>query len=246
MDRAWQPSPGNPNRGNNDVGTDSRSGARHSGSREPGAAGSRSDAVIRSEVVLAMGAIHTPKVLMLSGVGDEHSLRPRGLPVVQHLPGVGRNFQNHLAFTCVWETPDRWPPDAVASAVVYWPSRGGGESPDFFACHAALPIGTAENFARFGLPMSCWSMHGGLTHPKSRGALELTGPDPDCPLRIIENGLSEPEDLAMARELVEGLREVGNSTGLRPFFAREFMPGDLDGDDLDQYLRDAAMSFWHQ
>ena len=50
----------------------------------------------------------------------------------------------------------------------------------------------------------------------------------------------------MARECVAGIREVGNATGLRPFFAREFMPGDLKGDDLDQYLRDAAMSFWHQ
>jgi choline dehydrogenase len=63
-----------------------------------------------TEVVLALGAIHTPKVLMLSGVGDERSLRPLGIPVVQHLPGVGRNFQDHVAFSCMWETHKCWPP----------------------------------------------------------------------------------------------------------------------------------------
>jgi NAD(P)-dependent dehydrogenase (short-subunit alcohol dehydrogenase family) len=49
-----------------------------------------------SEVVLAPGAIHTPKTLMLSGIGDENSLRQLGIPVVVHPAGVGRNFQNHI------------------------------------------------------------------------------------------------------------------------------------------------------
>ena len=48
------------------------------------------------EVVLALGAIHTPKVLMLSGIGNQAELRQLGIPVVTHLPGVGRNFQDHF------------------------------------------------------------------------------------------------------------------------------------------------------
>jgi choline dehydrogenase len=55
------------------------------------------------EVVLSLGAIHTPKVLMQSGIGDEVELQRLGIPVVQHLPGVGQNFQDHPLFGCVWE-----------------------------------------------------------------------------------------------------------------------------------------------
>jgi choline dehydrogenase len=47
------------------------------------------------EVVLSMGAIQTPKVLMQSGIGDEVELQRHGIPLVQHLPGVGQNFQDH-------------------------------------------------------------------------------------------------------------------------------------------------------
>jgi choline dehydrogenase len=62
------------------------------------------------EVVLSLGAIHTPKVLMQSGVGDEDELGRFGIPVLQHLPGVGRNFQDHVAFDCVWEYQKAIPP----------------------------------------------------------------------------------------------------------------------------------------
>jgi choline dehydrogenase len=57
----------------------------------------------RSEVVLSLGAIQTPKVLMQSGIGDEHELHGIGIPIVEHLPGVGQNFQDHVGFNCVWE-----------------------------------------------------------------------------------------------------------------------------------------------
>jgi len=56
-----------------------------------------------AEVVLSLGAIHTPKILMQSGVGDERELQRWGIPVVQHLPGVGQNYQDHMGFHCVWE-----------------------------------------------------------------------------------------------------------------------------------------------
>jgi choline dehydrogenase len=59
------------------------------------------------EVVLSLGALHTPKVLMLSGIGDQAELKRLGIPVVQHLPGVGQNFQDHSAFGCVWSIRNR-------------------------------------------------------------------------------------------------------------------------------------------
>jgi choline dehydrogenase len=62
------------------------------------------------EVVLSLGAIHTPKVLLQSGIGDRAELRRLGIPVVQHLPGVGQNFQDHPGFGCVWEYQQPLPP----------------------------------------------------------------------------------------------------------------------------------------
>jgi choline dehydrogenase len=55
------------------------------------------------EVVLSLGAIHTPKLLMQSGIGDRAELQRLGIGVVQHLPGVGQNFQDHFGISCIWE-----------------------------------------------------------------------------------------------------------------------------------------------
>jgi len=182
---------------------------------------------------------------MLSGVGDANKLRALGIPVIQHLPGVGKNFQNHLGVTCMWESLGDWPLDAVATGVMYWPSDNGRETPDFFACQGAIPIASAENTARFGIPDRCWTTFGAVAHPSSRGAVELTGPRPTDPVRIIDGGLSHPGDVAQALKCIAGMREVGNSVGLRQFIRREVMPGPLKGNDLLRYLRDAAMSYWH-
>lgn len=56
-----------------------------------------------TEVILSLGAIHTPKVLLHSGIGDESELRRVGISLRNHLPGVGRNLQDHPGFDCVWE-----------------------------------------------------------------------------------------------------------------------------------------------
>ena len=59
------------------------------------------------EVILSLGAMHTPKVLMQSGVGDERELQHFGIPVVQHLPGVGRGLQDHPLCACISECRNR-------------------------------------------------------------------------------------------------------------------------------------------
>lgn len=200
-----------------------------------------------AEVVLSMGAIHTPKVLMCSGIGDRDVLRPLGIAVSHHLPGVGRNLQDHLGFSCMWEMPASPPADQPGDAMMFWPSQQGLDKPDLFACQGALTLASAENIARFGLPDTGWTILGSLTQPKSRGRVELTGPDPDQPVRIKHNGLSHPDDLRLAVRCVKHMRSVGNSALLRTrsLFTREVMPGALKGEDLQAYLRDAAISYWH-
>ncbi len=78
------------------------------------------------EVVLSLGAIQTPKVLMQSGIGDGAELQRLGIQTVQHLPGAGCNFQDHVAFDCVWEyrTP-LVPQNNMSEAVLFATSQAG-------------------------------------------------------------------------------------------------------------------------
>ncbi len=199
-----------------------------------------------TEVVLSLGAIHTPKVLMQSGIGDEDELRRVGVAVRQHLPGVGRNFQDHYGFDCVWEFPETVQGSTQVGAALFWDSGAADiQGPDLFACLGPMPKSTPENVAKYGLPQNGWILFGSPTHPKSRGRIRLSGPDPADPVQIQANALSHPDDLKTAIACVETLREIGNSAELRPFVKREVMPGDLAGDGLETYLRDAVTTYWH-
>jgi choline dehydrogenase-like flavoprotein len=198
------------------------------------------------EVVLSLGAFHTPKVLMQSGIGDEAELRRAGIAVRQHLPGVGRNLQDHFGFDCVWEFPDTMRGAAQVGSTLFWDSENtDAEGPDLFACLGSFPKSTAENIAKFGMPENSWILFGSPTHPKSRGQVRLCGPHPSDPIRIEANALSHPDDLKTAIACVERLREIGNSPQLRPFVKREVMPGDLTGSELENFLRNAVTTYWH-
>ena len=199
------------------------------------------------EVVLSLGAIQTPKVLMQSGIGDQAELQRFGIPVVQHLPGVGQNFQDHPAFDCVWESPEALPPhNNTAEATFFWKSERGLDTPDLQTCQAEVPLSSAENATKFSLPAHGWSLRGGVVRPKSRGQLRLTGPNPLDTLEIEANYFCHPDDLKAAIACVELCREIGNSAALRPFVKREVMPGNLKGAELENFVRDAAVSYWHE
>src|SRR6266850_94814 len=102
------------------------------------------------EVVLSLGAMHTPKVLMLSGIGDEAELRRLGIPVVQHLPGVGQNFQDHFGIGCVWEYQQPLPlRNNAGEATFFWKSNPGLVTPDLQTCLGEVPICSAETAAKF-------------------------------------------------------------------------------------------------
>ena len=200
-----------------------------------------------TEVVLSLGAIHTPKVLMQSGVGDTDELRRAGVTVRQHLPGVGRNFQDHYGVSCVWEFPEDVQSSTQAPAALFWDSGLGDlDGPDLFACLGAFPMATPENIAKYGLPQDCWILFGSPTHPKSRGRLRLSDRVPPirfgskqtrCRIRTISR-LQSPAS--------KPCREIGNSAELRSFVKREVMPGDLTGDELENYLRNAVTTYWHE
>jgi len=200
-----------------------------------------------AEVILSLGAINTPKVLMQSGIGNKCELQRLGIPVVQHLPGVGENFQDHVGFDCVWEYAEALPPrNTMAEATFFWKSDPSLSSPDIQTCQAEVAKTTPENASRFNVPEHGWTLFGGLLRPRGRGHLRLTGPDPEDPIQIQANFLSHPEDLKAAIACVELCREVGNAAPLAPYAKREVMPGNLKGKELQMFVRNAATTYWHE
>jgi choline dehydrogenase len=156
------------------------------------------------EVVMAMGAIQTPKVLMQSGVGDAAQLRKYSIDVVQHLPGVGANLQEHVLLGgCIGEYAD--------------PKQFQGSGPEAT-----------------------------LVRPQSRGQVRITGPDPLAPIDVDTGLLSHPADVEALTECVRLCRAIGNSTALSEFRSRELAPiGQLSKAELTQFIRNAAVPYWH-
>jgi choline dehydrogenase len=200
----------------------------------------------RAEVILSLGAIQTPKVLLHSGIGDEAELTRVGIPVVEHLPGVGQNLQDHVSFGCTWEYKDPIAPrNSGSEATLYWKSRPELQAPDFLFCQVEFPV-PSERTAALGVPEHGWTMFAGLAQPMSRGRLRLRSSDPLAPLEIDANMLSDPDDMVAAVRCIELCRELGNSDAFKPIVKREAMPGNLKGDALKDYARDAAVTYWHQ
>ena len=198
------------------------------------------------EIVLSLGAIHTPKLLMQSGIGDEAELKRAGISVLQALPGVGCNLHDHVSFGCVWESKGESFPRAPRSQIAcFWKTSAKTDPPDFYTYAKYGPLATIENTIRFNPPPNSWSLVLGM-RPKSRGTVRLTGPDPADPVAIHANYLGDRQDL---ETLIAGLgtaREIGNAPALRSFTSREIAPGSLNATDLERFFRDGLCTFWHQ
>jgi choline dehydrogenase len=200
----------------------------------------------RCEIVLSLGAINTPKVLMQSGIGDESELAPAGIDVAQHLPGVGRNFQDHILTGCVWEYRTPIPlRNNAAEGTFFWKSDPSLDTPDLQPLQVEVPFSTPET-ARFSPPAASWSMLPGVVRPRSRGHLRITGPKPSDPIEIVANTFSDPTDMKALIRAIALCREIGNSAVMSPFVKREVMPGNLAGRALESFVRDAAAAYLHQ
>jgi choline dehydrogenase len=103
-----------------------------------------------------------------------------------------------------------------------------------------------EGLARYNVPAGSWSMFAGIVRPKSRGRIRLTGPNPTDAVQIETDMMSHPDDLKAAIGCVQLCREIGNSAALRPFTKREVMPGNLKGAELENFIRDSVVTYWHQ
>jgi choline dehydrogenase len=198
------------------------------------------------EIVVSLGAIHTPKLLLQSGIGDEAELKRLGIPVVQHLPGVGQNFQDHLLLNaCLWEYPKprEGTPDTQVS--LFWKSNSMLDTPDLQLVQRE-GTAVAPELASFHAPKDGWRIFPALVRPQSRGSLRLTGPNPSDPIAIQSNALQHAEDMKAMIFCVELCRELGNSSAMRPFVKREVIPGAMKRLEIDQFIRKSVGTFWHQ
>ncbi len=217
------------------------------------------------EVVVAAGAVNSPHLLMLSGIGPADELRSVGVEPVVDLPGVGRNLSDHLAAGIVVTTPRT---DTLVSAesvrhlLAYLLFRKGpltsniAEAHAFFKSDEALEACDLElifapvPFLDHGFtepPGHGFTIGVILLQPKSRGRLTLASSDPTVPPRIDPNYLADPEDL---RVLVTGLKkawEVFRTDPLAVEVGTPIRPEEIPDDDAGwaQMVRRYAETLYH-
>jgi choline dehydrogenase len=203
----------------------------------------------RTEVILCSGGINTPKLLMLSGIGDEKQLRTHGIKTLLHAPQVGQNFQDHLLHGgCIWEPKEHIPHrNSAANAAGFVKSQAAFASPDVNLVQIELPYASDVVGKRYTPPNTSWALCAGLVAPKSRGEVRLKSANPaDRPV-VDARFLSHPDDVKALAYGIELAREIGNSAAMSPFVKREVAPGQkLGGAEMDNFVRDGATTYFHQ
>jgi choline dehydrogenase-like flavoprotein len=222
-----------------------------------------------AEVILAGGAINSPQLLMLSGIGPADELRRHGIAVAHDLPGVGRNLQDHPTVFVSRRNPSgesyalsphAWPRMAAAP-LRYLFGRGGmlasnaAEAGGFVRTRPGLDRPDVQMTFLVGLKGNARTIpreHGfmvlvQLLRPASRGRLELVSADPAAKPRLLGAFLDDPEDLAT---LVRGLKEARRifaARALAPFAGDEIEPGDAVRDDtgLAAFVRRQVGTAYH-
>jgi choline dehydrogenase-like flavoprotein len=245
-----------------------------SASAAPGNVGGRYNGArrltARREVVVCGGAVQSPQILMLSGIGDGAMLKSHGIEVKHHLPGVGANYHDHLAAALLLEMTNtesygiswRTLPRGVANLFEYALFRSGPLSSNVFECNAFVRTqpeldrpdiqvvfqAARRNKNTFPFPLG----HGyavsivGL-YPKSRGHIRLASADPLAYPIIDANLLSDPADVG---PLLRGLQLARRIVTARPF-ARyegvEVQPGPSVNTEegLVEYIRRGASTVHH-
>jgi choline dehydrogenase-like flavoprotein len=202
-----------------------------------------------SEVVVSAGAIGSPRLLLLSGIGPGEELRALGLEVLLDLPGVGRNLHDHILSPVIHaaerEIAPPTPGHSATQTHLFARSRPGLPVPDTQPIHFAVPM--YEDWMEG--PENGFTMMAGMIRPASRGSVRLTGPDPEDPLRIDPRILSAGADLEALAFSLSQVREIAAAVPLRrEWGARELYPGPevKTGAEIRDYIRRTAITYHHQ
>jgi choline dehydrogenase-like flavoprotein len=235
------------------------------------AGGERRQLKATREVLLCAGALQSPQVLMLSGIGPQAQLREHGITVVHDLPGVGANLHDHVDVVQVWDAPAAKDlfglslPGAtrVLKGLLEWRRHRSGMLTTNFAeaggfirsrPDEAIPdlqlhfvIGKLVDHGRktvFGHGFSC---HVCLLRPKSRGSVTLAGADPASAPRIDPNFLGEADDLARMVRGFKAMRHLLGQPALAALGGRELPESAAAQTDeqIAHFIRAKADTIYH-
>ena len=221
------------------------------------------------EVIISASSINSPKILMLSGVGDAEHLAEHRIPVVADRKGVGQNLQDHLEVyiqqACIqpitlfkhWNLLGK----AMIGAQWLFTKTGLGASNQFESCgfirsgeHVSypdiqfhfLPIAVRYD-GKVAAEGHGYQTHVGPMRSPSRGEITLVSSDPKDAPKIKFNYMSTNQDWVDFRRCIRVTREVLGQAAFDPFRGKEIQPGDnvQSDDEIDAFIREHAESAYH-
>lgn len=201
------------------------------------------------EVILSAGALDSPRLLMLSGIGRAADLRALGIRPVVNLPGVGQNLQDHVLGGGInFESPTPLPESNYNASEVYMWARTDPRlpAPDITTLYLNIPFSTPA------LPMkgirNGWSILSGLNRPTSRGTIRLRSAKfTDAPV-IDPNYLATDQDRRAFGKATEIARETAMQKPFEGVRAKEWLPGPgvkAGTREWDEFVAKAANTFFH-
>ncbi|MBZ9646901.1 choline dehydrogenase [Sphingobium sp. 3R8] len=221
------------------------------------------------EVILAGGAINSPQLLQLSGIGPAALLRDHGVPMVHDLPGVGENLQDHVGVMVKQEITQPYsalaytqPLKALMALSQYLLSGTGPATSNGMEVLAFLKSRPGIDYpdVQYHFPMLLYTDHGreiiqregfsayanGL-RPNSRGRVTIASADPAAAPRIDPNYFSDPDDLRVTRDAIHMARALIAQPALDGFRGPELEPGKDVRDDtaLNAFIKRTAVSVYH-
>jgi choline dehydrogenase len=199
-----------------------------------------------AEVIVSAGAIESPKLLLLSGIGAPEQLRGFGIPVVAPLRGVGENFHNHVLTGLIAETREPVEPghQNLSESALFTTSEPGLPAPDLQIAFVHVPfdiiVGQQHPNAVSILP--------GVVRPYSRGSVRLASEHPLAKPLVDPNYLGDPADLRRLVQAVELSREIFATSAFAGQLKGELLPGPdvRSADELAAFVRSRADSYHHQ
>jgi len=228
----------------------------------------------RREVILAAGAVDTPKILQLSGVADRSLLAEHGIPEVHHLPAVGKNLQDHLCVSYYYKANIKTLNDELGSllgqaklGLKYLLTRKGplamsvNQSGGFFRSDEQLPHPNLQmyfNPLSYQIPKSSKATlnpepYSGFLlcfnpcRPTSRGEVRIASADLNDAALIDPNYLSTQKDIDEAIQGSYLIRKIMQSPALKAITVQEVLPGPAVNDDeaMLRYFRENCGSIYH-